>query len=163
MWKPINGYEDLYEVSQNGDVKSLLKNRLLKPWKHKKGYLVITLTKDKKHKHFYVHRLVAEAFLENKRSKGEVNHIDGNKKNNRLNNLEWCDGLENRKHAYENGLRKMQGDIKVAVVSKNGSVIAKFDSLSEASRKTGVSLTAISRRCSGYKGEIKGFTFERVV
>ena len=79
-WKPIVGYEGIYEVSDNGEIKSLIKNRLLKPSIHKKGYLFVTLTKERVHKRYYVHRLVATAFLDNNDCHKEVNHIDGNKK-----------------------------------------------------------------------------------
>lgn len=158
-WKPIVGYEGIYEVSDNGEIKSLIKNRLLKPCIHKKGYLVVTLTKEKVHKHYYVHRLVATAFLDNNDCRKEVNHIDGNKKNNNVCNLEWCDGYSNRKHAYETGLRKMREQTKVKMCLLSGEVVQEFESISEASRRTGIHAGNISRCCNGKCNSAGGYVF----
>ncbi len=117
-WRPIVGYEDLYEISSLGRVRSLdrytygkngskrlHKGRYLKPFTTH-GYKVIDLYKDKKRKHCKVHRLVAEAFILNDdpENKTDVNHIDGDKSNNAINNLEWCTRRENIMHAFEKGL-----------------------------------------------------------
>lgn len=80
------------------------KGKLLKPKKHKDGYLFVTLTKEKSKKNFYVHRLVAEAFIPNPENKPQVNHINGNKTDNTISNLEWVTNAENSRHAYNNGL-----------------------------------------------------------
>ncbi len=80
------------------------KGKLLKPKKHKDGYLFVTLTKEKIKKNFYVHRLVAEAFIPNPENKPQVNHINGNKSDNTISNLEWVTNAENSRHAYNNGL-----------------------------------------------------------
>lgn len=161
MRKVIDGYEDLYEVSQNGEVKSLLKNRLLKPWKHKKGYLVVTLTKDKKHNHFYVHRLVAEAFIPNPKNLPQVNHIDGNKENNCVTNLEWCNDDENRIHAYRNGLRKMCENVKVEMYDLDCVLIKRYSSITEASKDSGVNIGNISRCLNGGCKTAGGYIWER--
>ena len=161
-WKDIKGYEGLYQVSNMGRIKSLLKNIDLKPWKHKKGYLVVTLTKDKTHKHFYIHRIVAETFLENINSKNEVNHIDGNKKNNNVCNLQWCDDFENRNHAYINGLRKGASIIEVEMCDANGLSIKKYPSITEASRETGIKSGNISKCINGYKKTAGGYVWRKV-
>lgn len=112
IWKDIEGYEGLYQVSNFGKVKSLNykrqnKVKILKPSQTGKGafkgqgYLSLHL----KNKQFKVHRLVAEAFIPNKENKPQINHKDGNKLNNNSNNLEWCTNSENQKHAWKNGLR----------------------------------------------------------
>ena len=160
-WKPIAGYEGIYEISDNGEIKSLIKNRLLKPCIHKKGYLVVTLTKGNVHKHYYVHRLVAQAFIPNTDNKEQVNHIDGNKHNNYVENLEWCNNTENRTHAYKNGLRKMEEFIEVEMVSIDGKFIDKFPSISEASRRTGINIGNISRCCNGGCKTAGGYIFKR--
>jgi hypothetical protein len=118
IWKDIEGYEGKYQVSNLGRVKSLqrkvwnrytwhdLPERILKP---KKGYCyaVVTLCNGNgKTKNHYVHRLVAYAFLYN--VKEQVNHIDGNKLNNHLDNLEWVSQSENMKHAHNTGLLKVR-------------------------------------------------------
>lgn len=105
IWKPIQGYEDLYEVSNLGRVR---RTELLTFWKHngKQPYYMVGLSKNSKSKKCLVHRLVAEAFIPNPSNLPQVNHKDGNVHNNSVDNLEWCTNAENTKHAYENYLRK---------------------------------------------------------
>jgi hypothetical protein len=95
IWKPIIGYEGLFEVSSLGRVKNCRFNKFKKQ-RIRSGYYSVTLFKDKKLKSLSIHRIMAEAFLENR--KECVNHIDGNKLNNNLNNLEWVSYRENAVH-----------------------------------------------------------------
>lgn len=115
IWKPIPGYEGYYEVSNLGRVKSLgryvfrdlykyyRKERIRSPYVNQ-GYLSITLNKDKSEKTYAVHRLVALAFIPNPDNKPAINHIDGNKQNNCVTNLEWVTSAENSSHAVRTGL-----------------------------------------------------------
>lgn len=116
-WKDIEGYEGLYQISNLGRVKSLerivpLKNGrkrvqyelIRKPKKAYKGYLQVDLWKNHKCSVKRINRLVAIAFIPNPENKPEVNHIDGNKENNRIDNLEWVTGKENMRHAIKTGL-----------------------------------------------------------
>lgn len=111
VYKPIKGYEGLYEVSNLGNVKSLSKirgraftaERLLKP-RIVNGYVMVTLCKESKRFNASVHRLIAEAFIPNPENKETINHIDGNKQNNSIDNLEWATQRENNLHAYRTGL-----------------------------------------------------------
>lgn len=114
IWRAICGYEGLYEVSNLGNVRRI--SRYGRTWLHtckakvtRDGYLETTLVKDGKPKSIRTHRLVAAAFCENPHNKKEVNHIDGNKKNNHADNLEWCTSSENQKHAYKMGLQGVCG------------------------------------------------------
>ena len=117
IWKPIKGYEGLYEISNFGRVKALkrkrncnrgygiIKEHIMKQTSGNSNYYRVPLTNEKHIKKYYlVHRLVAIAFIDNKENKPEVNHIDGNKLNNNVNNLEWCDRQYNVCHAYKLGL-----------------------------------------------------------
>lgn len=107
IWKPIGGYEGLYEVSNMGRIKSFYNSeeRILKKSKTTTGYWKIELRKNKIRKSFKVHRLVAFAFIANPENKPYINHIDGNPLNNKVDNLEWCTQHENLVHAYSIGLR----------------------------------------------------------
>jgi hypothetical protein len=121
-WKPIAGFEGLYEVSSKGSVKSLAriskitpkrrksyfktyKEYIMKPTINKDGYLQTALYVGGKSHTKVIHRLVAEAFIPNPKNKPFVNHLDGNKENNETGNLEWCTHLENMQHASKTGLR----------------------------------------------------------
>jgi len=111
VWKDITGYEGLYQVSTIGRVKSFnglwVEEKILAPGANQpRGYLYVNLCKDGKRKNFYVHRLVAQTFISNSQNKLEVNHINGNKLDNRVENLEWATSSENHRHAYAMGLMK---------------------------------------------------------
>lgn len=123
-WKNVFGYEDLYEVSslgrikrKDGFVKTGIKNndlrkingRILKQHLKKNGYLCVDLSKETKVKTLTVHRIVAMAFLEKIEGKEQVNHKNGNKLDNRVENLEWVTSQENRIHAFKTGLQHGNG------------------------------------------------------
>ena len=111
--KAVKGYEGRYKILENGDVVRLIKgsrnkdgNKVLKHWLDKDGYHTVTLWKDRKPKQFRVHRLVAEAFIDNPNNLPQVNHLDGNKNNNAVTNLEWVTLERNIRHAFEIGIYK---------------------------------------------------------
>lgn len=112
QWKHIPGYEGSYMVSSYGRVKSFKNNkeRILKPGKNSSGYLNITLYKNDLPHYYRAHRLVAIAFLPNPENKNQVNHINGIKTDNRLENLEWATNKENIQHAYRTGLKDNLGE-----------------------------------------------------
>ena len=118
VWEDIAGFEGLYKISNRGRVLRLSKttsnrrylpNKVRKPVKSSNGYLKIGLTYDKKQVTLLIHRLVAMTFIDNPKNKKEVNHIDGNKENNIVSNLEWNTPLENTKHSNKNGLVNIKG------------------------------------------------------
>lgn len=111
IWKPINNFEDYYEISNFGNIRKIGgKNQFgkfkifknIKPYMNEKGYLKVGLSKNNRRKIYKLHRLVAEHFLPNPNNYPEINHIDFNKQNNRVDNLEWCTHKENIQHYWEN-------------------------------------------------------------
>ena len=104
-WKDIEGFPN-YQISNLGNVWSKKTNRILKPYKTNRGYLTVGFWLDGKKKRLSIHRLVAQAFLTNPQNFPEVNHINGYKTDNNLDNLEWATGRNNILHAYQAGLRK---------------------------------------------------------
>jgi len=172
VWKPIKGYEGFYEVSSFGRVKSLasawrnqnssgfyLTNKILKIARDKGGYQVVGITKNKKYKMAKVHRLAAEAFISNHENKPCVNHKDGIKANNFVENLEWCTYKENTKHAIDSGLITYYSRFKkVKQLTKDGDLIKVWSSMSEAKKKTRAS--NIGSCCKGRLNHSGGFRWE---
>ena len=121
IWKPIKGYEGRYEISNFGNVYSIRRKILLTQtpsYQDIRGYNQVCLFKDNKKHTKLVHRLVAEEFLPNPNNLPQINHKDGNKFNNNVINLEWCDASYNTKHAYDNNLN----DIRNKVVKVNNKM-----------------------------------------
>jgi hypothetical protein len=115
-WKPVSGYDGYYEVSSNGRVRSLDRiidhplvqvrhGKMLKQTPNHKGYMRVSLNKNGNKKQEFVHKLVAQSFIYNIKRNPQINHIDGNKLNNNVENLEWCTNKENCQHAAKLKLR----------------------------------------------------------
>lgn len=112
IWKDVEGYEGLYQVSNLGRVKSLAKwygfsyrdEKIVSQVRNRQGYVILTLRKTGSKRQVFMHRLVATAFLDNPIGYPQVNHINGDKTDNRVDNLEWCTAKHNIHHAFEIGL-----------------------------------------------------------
>lgn len=179
IWKDIEGYEGLYQVSNYGNIKSLsrvVKNaygihrteeKILKPQMKKKGYFQIQLSKDGKQKHYQVHRLVALAFVPNINNYPCINHKDENKSNNHVNNLEWCTHEYNTNYGTRNkrASEKLKENMKYRKLTKQqlenlskGRKSRKvkcittgkiFNSIKEAANITGANASNITQCCKG--------------
>lgn len=186
IWKDIKGYEGLYQVSNLGRVKSLkrviLRNnqhgkyfvekeeKILKQFIQKKGYLRISLSQNGESKFLQVHRLVAQAFINNPDNKETVNHINGIKTDNSVKNLEWCTNAENLQHSYMIGLRKSNDDIlrknrekqmvKINQYTLDGKFIKKWESLNSIQRELGYPYGNIARCCNGVYKKSHGYKWK---
>ena len=165
IWKDIKGYEGKYQISNTGHVKSLDfnhtgKEKILKEKINSKGYHFVTLYKDDKQYYPRIHRLVAETFIPNPDNLPQVNHINGDKNDNSIENLEWCTGLENMRHAFENGLNDGRSTIRaVEQLDLEGNVLNKFEAIADAGRFLGIKgkPSSISSVCTGKRKKAYGF------
>ena len=176
VWKDVKGYEGYYQVSNLGNIKSLeriiensgtrtgyykVKERILKPRENtnRNGYYELSLRKDGKEKRFKVHRLVACAFIENPYNKPEVNHIDGNKSNNCVSNLEWTTSKENKEHAWNIGLNNSNHKKRPIKCNENNMC---FESVVQASKELNCDRRCIFRVLKGEVKNIKNMTFSYI-
>lgn len=160
-WKDIKGYEGLYQVSNLGRVKRLKgeyvkSERVLKPLKHGNGYMGVDLCKHSKAKRFSVHRLVAQAFIPNQDNKAQVNHIDEDKTNNMVSNLEWCTSKENINH----GTRTERTSTKILAYDIANGEYNYYNSIRECARHLGLSHGNIIKCLKGKYRQVGGYTFE---
>lgn len=148
IWKVIEEFPD-YEISNLGRIFNNKHHRFLHPSIGARGYPVVNLTKDGKAYLRTVHILLGRAFIFNDDTehKTQINHIDGNKTNFNLNNLEWVTPAENMVHARKTGLHTSDGDKAVCQYDLNGNFIAEYKSASEASRQTGIGRSNICNVC----------------
>ena len=156
IWRDIKGYEGLYQVSNEGRVRSCdrdvertsssgkkyvahIKSKIKKPNGHQKGYEPFSLWKDNTHKEFLIHRLVAETFIPNPNGYDVVHHIDENTHNNNVENLMWMDGKEHNNMHHNKGVGQYTVDDKL---------VAMYSSIAEAARQTSFDSACISRCCN---------------
>lgn len=145
-WKDIKGYEGLYQISNLGRLRNRL-GKIMKPYEKYNKYLFIRLCKNSIYKNFHIHRLVAEAFIENPYNLPQVNHKDEDKSNNCVDNLEWCTAKYNVN--YGTGLKRAKSKISKPVLqyTLDDIFVAEYPSTREASRSTGLPQSHISDCC----------------
>lgn len=147
-----------YEGSSEGRIRNSKTGRILKTQINERGYERLTLRRDKKQYSTSVHQVIANAFYDIDDTGLEVNHIDGNKLNNRIDNLEYCTRSANTLHALKMNLRKPPNQIGIKVV-ETGEV---YNSVRECARSIGCDPYTIRSRLRGYDRSYKGYHFERV-
>lgn len=166
IWKDIEGYEGLYQVSNMGRVKSVRKNIILKNSIARNGYKRVHLYKNKKGKHFQIHRLVANAFIPNPDNLPQVNHKDENKLNNCADNLEWCTPEYNYNYGTIN-IRKSQKQLNdknkskiLLQYTKDGCFIKEWKSTMDVQRNLGFANSNISKCCRGKYAYAYGYLWK---
>lgn len=159
-WKPIKGFEEYGQVSSEGEFKRTGSDKPLKLSKHNKGYYKLHV-KDNEGKSFtcQAHRLVAQTFIPNPDNKSFVNHIDANKLNNNVSNLEWTTPSENMKHAIKEKLIP-EHCYKVDKFDLSGNLIETYHNVRHAEKETGIAASKTAVNCRGYSKVTGGFTWE---
>lgn len=165
IWKDVKGFEGKYKISNLGRVMSLNykntgKTGFIKPVKNKDGYLIVKIFSDKRYTKS-IHRLVGEAFIE--KPKLEINHLNGNKEDNSIDNLEWCTHAENERYSWKTLGKKRNGENKreyrkaIIQYDLNNNYIKKWTCMSEAARTLGIRISKISDCCRGTRNKTGGY------
>lgn len=182
IWKDIDGYNGVYQVSNFGRIRSngfkyvqrSSRGKLVEKYAQPKimaqaytveGYLVVTLFKNGKPRQYKVHRLIAESFIPNPENKPVINHINGIKDDNRIENLEWCTVQENTQHAHDTGLCGINAKSKqVARLNEDGSIAEVFESALQAARAYGHynSASNLHKICRNGRGRWCGFRWKYI-
>jgi hypothetical protein len=169
IWKDIKGYEGIYQVSNLGNLKSLSrlcdvgngvyrkKEKIIYKFSLKNGYPQFNLCKNNTHKNVYIHRLVGEYFLSNLSNFPTINHKDGIKTNNNINNLEWCTYLYNNKHAINYKLRKLKPLLQYDL---QGNFIKEWFCVSKCSKELGIHISNICNCIKGKRKTAGGFKWK---
>lgn len=156
QWRPIDGFPN-YQVSNRGRVKNLMSGKVLKNRSNNHGYPYVALPKgDGKSKNMLVHRLVAEAFIPNPLNLLQVNHIDENKTNNNVTNLDWVSASQNMRHSAH------QISCRINQLTLDGELIRTWESSKQIERETGYDQGNIIKCCKGYKNysHVGGYRWE---
>lgn len=177
VWKPIVGYDGFYEVSSYGRVRNIKRSpwHILKNNNSSNGYLIVGLSRNGHHKTHSVHRIVATAFIQNPDKKSDVNHKDGNKTNNNVENLEWVTKSENERHSFDvlgkktpslpNKMRGKYGklhnrSVPVIQYSLTGEFIREWECMLQIERELGIMHSNISMCCNGKRKRAGQFIFK---
>ena len=162
IWRDIEGYENLYQVSDKGRVKSLKRNKdkIMSLRRDKDGYLLVNLWKNHERKTFKVHRLVAQTFLSNTQNLPQVNHRDEIKTNNCVENLEWCTAKYN--NTYGTHIQRSSEKLSKTVLqySKDGELIKEWKSTRDIERNLGYNQGNISSCCLGKYKSAYGYVWK---
>lgn len=160
QWKEITEANN-YEISNLGNVRNKTTKKILKGRLSKSGYLQVSikLNETQKFSNRYIHRLVAFYWIDNPENKKEVNHIDGNKENNHIANLEWVTPAENQKYRHKLGNNKTS-QRRVGKFDKDGNLIAEYGSIIGAAAAEGHPRVSIDNVLQGKRYTLKGFVWK---
>lgn len=173
VWRTISNYDYThYMVSNHGRIKNTQTGNILKPQNSSNGYLQVSVRlklTDRKNQAYSIHRLVGETFLLPDITRPYINHIDGDKKNNIVSNLEWCTPLENHSHAEKIGLSNHKESLNKAnkvrlykpfgQYTLDGELVAKYDNYNELEEKTGYKRQCVAKCCNGTYKTSHGYTW----
>lgn len=174
MWKDIKDFEDCYQISNLGRIKSkdryvrvcgggkrLVKSKIIKPNKCTNGYYEASLNKNGKRTVILLHRLVAQHFIDNPLNLPEVNHKDEDISNNCVENLEWCTSKYNANYGTRNQrVREKTKTKSVVQYTKDGEFVKKWDCIVDAERNVGADTAAIIRVCKGKQKTSMGYLWK---
>lgn len=159
-WRIVQEY-DHYEVNELGQIRHRDRRKILSPRSNPGGYQYVNFKINGKGHNFAVHRIVANAFVPNPNQYPEVNHINGDKTDNRAINLEWVTSSENKIHSHQSGTRQSNGK-QVEQLTLSGELLNTFISVSEAARYIGCTVGAISNCCNGRTKTSQGYKWRFV-
>lgn len=160
----LKGFEERYEIYEDGSIISLYTNKPLCQWVDNVGYLQVRLKKNGKNYYKRVHRLVAEHFIENPNNLPQVNHIDGDKTNNNINNLEWTNNKKNTQHGYDNDLyHSKHRYIGIKVFDRSGDYLNTYKSIRETANQLNINRKTLSRILFDNKENNYDYLFEAIL
>lgn len=160
IWKDVDGYEGLYQVSNLGRVKRVATSRVLNGMNSGSGYVQVGLYKQGVVSRKLIHRLVAQAFIPNHEHKSEINHIDEDKTNNNINNLEWSTRKENINHGTRNERVSKIKSIPIIATNLKTGKYREFYGTSECARQLGLNHSHITNVLKGRRRQTGGYTFQ---
>lgn len=175
MWKDIKDYENLYLINNVGEIKSSITNKILKQYTPKNKYSLVSLYKNKEKTVFRVHRLMAENFIPNPYNLPQVNHINGIKTDNRVENLEWCTQEYNLRHARDSGLNKfivnskLGGEASKLKLQKgvvgvvDGEDVFKFNSAHDVERELKIHQSSVWQCCVGKRKSAGKYQGKKII
>lgn len=163
VWKDIEGYEGRYQVSNLGRVKRVTTGRILKSCKNRGGYLYVNLCKQGVVSNKRIHRLVAQAFIPNPENKSDINHIDEDKTNNTVTNLEWTTRKENLNHGTHNDRVSKTLSISITAINLKAGESKEFYSGKDCARQLGLNAGHITSVLKGRLKQTGGYIFEYTI
>ena len=159
-WYSIKGWEGLYEINKNGEVRNAKNKNTLVGDINNCGYYRVSLYNQGQSKKYFRHRLVAEHFLDKPEGKDFVNHIDGDKSNNNLENLEWVSQSENEKHAFENGLKQKTN--KPFIIEFVNGDIKEYENQYVCAKEIGCSQSSVKNWLNGQRNPRPNYGIKKI-